>query len=62
MADISIAKFMESGGSKVKVQILKKINDENFVGGDPTKIVHVKIENSSFELQEGHAYMFKQAR
>ena len=58
MAEVSIAKFMVDGGNKVKVHILKKVNDENFVGGDETKIVHVKNENGSDKLQEGLTYMF----
>ena len=49
--------FMERGGNKLTVHILKKINEENFIGGDDTKIVHLKtpafaqlVENQSYTL------------
>ena len=58
MAAISISKFMDEGGNKVKIHILKKMNDENCIGGDETKIVHLKTANLTMELQEGLTYLF----
>ena len=53
-----IAAFMDKGGNKVKIHILKKINNENYIGGDDTAIVHLKTANLTFEIQEGHTYLF----
>ena len=45
---MSVAEFMETGGNKLKVHILQKINDENYIGGDETKILHIKVPNNKF--------------
>ena len=49
---------MDKGGNKVKIHILKKINNENYIGGDDTTMVHLKTANLTFEIQEGHTYLF----
>ena len=57
MQALTVEKFLENGGMKLKIHILKKINDENYIGGDETKILHIKNGNLSNELTEGMSYM-----
>ena len=55
---VSVMEFMESGGTKLKAHILKKINSENYIGGDESKIVHIKVGNKIGELCTGVSYLF----
>ena len=54
---MSVTDFMETGGNKLKIHILKKVNEENYIGGDETKILHIKAGNKLGELTPGVSYM-----
>ena len=54
---MSVTDFMETGGNKLKIHILKKVNEENYIGGDETKILHIKAGNKLGELTPGASYM-----
>ena len=54
---MSVQEFMENGGNTLKIHILKKINKANYIGGDDTKIVHLKLDSCNFgELEEDKSY------
>jgi hypothetical protein len=56
---MSVEHFMENGGKILKVHILKKINGSNYIGGDDSKLVHIKQTGSNFgELEEENSYSF----
>ena len=57
MQAMTVEKFLENGGMKLKIHILKKINEKNYIGGDESKILHIRNENLSNELTEGVSYM-----
>lgn len=46
-----------TGGKTLKVHILRKINHANYIGGDESKIVHLKLDSTNFgELTENQTY------
>jgi hypothetical protein len=54
---MSVENFMENGGKILKVNIIKKINGSNYIGGDNTRLVHLKLTSSNFgELEEDSSY------
>ena len=54
---MSITNFMENGSKMIKVHIVKKINSSNYIGGDDSKLVHIKQDSSNFgELQQNQSY------
>ena len=56
---MSVEHFMEHGGKILKIHIIKKINGSNYIGGDDSKLVHIKQTVSNFgELEEDNSYSF----
>ena len=54
---MSVQNFMDGSSKHLKVKILKKINGANYVGGDDSSLVHIKLNPDNFgELEEGKSY------
>ena len=50
---MSVQDFMDGNCKHLKVHILKKINGSNYVGGDDSKLLHIKMNPANFgELEE----------
>ena len=56
---MSVNDFMKDGGKVLKANIVKKLNGSNYIGGDISRLVHLKHASENFgELQEGQSYSF----
>ena len=54
---MSVNDFVEGRSKHLKVHILKKINGSNYVGGDDSKLLHIKLNPENFgELEENQSY------
>ena len=54
---MSVNDFVEGRNKHLKVHILKKINGSNYVGGDDSKLLHIKLNPENFgELEEDQSY------
>ena len=54
---MSLENCMDNGGNILKVHIIKKRNGSNYIGGDSTRLVHLKLTNSNFgDLEENCSY------
>lgn len=54
---MSVQDFMDGNSKHLKVHILKKINGSNYVGGDDSKLLHIKMNPENFgELEEDKSY------
>ena len=54
---MSIERFMQEGSKLLKVHVMKKVNGSNYIGGDESLLVHMKLDTSNFgELEENHSY------
>ena len=53
---MSVNDFMKDGGKVLKANIVKKLNGSNYIGGDISRLVHLKHASENFgELQEGQS-------
>ena len=54
---MSIERFMQEGRKLLKVHVMKKVNGSNYIGGDGSLLVHMKLDTSNvWELEENHSY------
>ena len=45
---MTVNDFMKEGGKILKVNILKKLNESNYIGGDMSRLVHLKHASENF--------------